>query len=264
MQNLVQEELTVVLVQPDIKWQSPAQNCDMYARLLDEHSASADVIVLPEMFATGFSMDNRQSAQTMDGETIVWMKQQAAQRDAAITGSLAIIENGEYYNRMLWVEPDGKVQHYDKRHLFRMAGEHERYQSGQERVIVSFRGWDILLQVCYDLRFPVYSRNRNDYDLALYVANWPAVRRYPWRTLLAARAIENLCYVAGVNRVGTDANELEYSGDSMLLDFKGEVLCDYMQGKVFCASNTLSKGDLLAFREQFPAYQDADDFSLKL
>ncbi|WP_261844328.1 amidohydrolase [Aliamphritea ceti] len=264
MQNLVQDELTVVLVQPDIKWQSPAQNCEMYVRMLDEHSAKADVIVLPEMFATGFSMDSRKAAQNMDGESIVWMKQQAAQRNAAVCGSLAIIEDGEYYNRMLWVEPDGSVQFYDKRHLFRMAGEHERYQSGEGRVVVNFRGWDILLQVCYDLRFPVYSRNRNDYDLALYVANWPAVRRYPWRTLLAARAIENLCYVVGVNRVGVDANQLEYSGDSMLLDFKGEIMCDEVQGKSFCASKTLLKTDLLAFREQFPAYQDADDFTLTL
>lgn len=264
MQNLNQDDLTVLLVQPDIRWQSPAENCAMYERLLDEHSTQPDVIVLPEMFATGFSMDSRKAAQTMDGESILWMQQQAAQRNAAVTGSLAIIDAGEYYNRMLWVEPDGKVLHYDKRHLFRMAGEHERYQSGNERVIVNFRGWDILLQVCYDLRFPVYSRNRNDYDLAIYVANWPAVRRYPWRTLLAARAIENLCYVAGVNRVGIDANELEYSGDSMLIDFKGEIMCDYMQGKAFCASKTLSKPDLLAFREQFPAYQDADDYTLNL
>lgn len=255
------QDLKLTLIQPDMLWQSPTENRQMYAELMDRYATQTELVVLPEMFSTGFTMDSRTAAEPMGGETCQWLQQQARGRGIAICGSIAITENGEFYNRMIWTYPDGRQIHYDKRHLFRMAGEHERYQSGSERVVVEYKGWQILLQVCYDLRFPVFSRSRNDYDLALYVANWPAARRQPWRKLLQARAIENLCYVAGVNRVGNDANGLDYSGDSMLVDFKGDLLVDHPPGEVFCETFSLSAADLTEFKEKFPAWMDADQFS---
>ena len=254
------QDLKVTLVQPDMLWQSPEQNREMYERLLDEHDSDTDLVLLPEMFSTGFTMDSRTAAEAMGGPTCQWLQQQARQRGVAICGSLAIKKGDQFFNRMLFTFPDGTQRHYDKRHLFRMAGEHERYQPGAERVVVEYKGWRILLQVCYDLRFPVFSRNRNDYDLALYVANWPAVRRQPWRKLLQARAIENLCYIAGVNRVGKDANGHEYSGDSMLVDFLGEPLIDEPAGQSFVKTRALSADDLEQFKERFPAWMDADQF----
>jgi len=256
------QDLTITLIQPDMQWQNPAENRAMYEQLMDQHASGTDLVVLPEMFSTGFTMDSRTAAEPMGGETCQWLQQQAIQRGTAITGSLAIEAGNGYVNRMIFTYPDGTQSFYDKRHLFRMAGEHERYQPGEKRVIVNYKGWRILLQVCYDLRFPVFSRNINDYDLALYPANWPAVRRQPWRTLLQARAIENLCYVAGVNRVGTDANGHEYSGDSMLVDFRGDLLIDREAGVAFCESHTLSAEMLTDFKEKFPAWMDADRFTI--
>ncbi|MDO6562950.1 amidohydrolase [Amphritea sp. 1_MG-2023] len=254
------QDLTITLIQPDMQWQSPPDNRLMYEQLMDQHATHTDLVLLPEMFSTGFTMDSRLAAEPMGGETCQWLQQQAQQRGIAIAGSLAIQAGDSYVNRMIFTFPDGCQTHYDKRHLFRMAGEHERYQPGNERVVVEYRDWRILLQVCYDLRFPVFSRNNNDYDLALYVANWPAPRRQPWRKLLQARAIENLCYVAGVNRVGTDANGHQYSGDSMLVDFKGELLIDRHPNIAFCASHTLSAAALIDFNQKFPAWMDADSF----
>lgn len=259
----MKQDLKITLVQPDLLWQSPQQNREMYQQLLDQQAADTDLVLLPEMFSTGFTMDSRTAAEAMGGPTCQWLQQQAQQRHIAICGSLAITEGEQFYNRMLFTYPDGSQRYYDKRHLFRMAGEHERYQPGSERVVVEYKGWQILLQVCYDLRFPVFSRNRNDYDLALYVANWPAVRRQPWRTLLQARAIENLCYIAGVNRVGTDANGHDYSGDSMLVDFKGDLLIDEAPGQPFVKTYALSADDLQQFKERFPAWMDADQFSCR-
>lgn len=255
------QDLKVTLIQPDMLWQSPAENRQMYEQLMDQNASDTELVVLPEMFSTGFTMDSRTAAEPMGGETCQWLQQQAQSRGIAICGSIAITEEGQFYNRMIWTYPDGSQVHYDKRHLFRMAGEHQRYASGSKRVVVEYNGWNILLQVCYDLRFPVFSRNRNDYDLALYVANWPAARRQPWRKLLQARAIENLCYVVGVNRVGTDANGHDYSGDSMLVDFKGDLLVDHPPGEAFCETSTLSADALADFKEKFPAWMDADDFS---
>lgn len=254
------QDLKITLVQPDMQWQNPAENCAMYERLMDQGAAGTDLVLLPEMFSTGFTMDSRLAAEPMGGETCQWLQQQAMQRGVAIAGSLAIKVDDSYVNRMIFTFPDGEQVYYDKRHLFRMAGEHERYQPGEKRVVVEYRGWRILLQVCYDLRFPVFSRNNNDYDLALYVANWPAPRRQPWRKLLQARAIENLCYVAGVNRVGTDANGHQYSGDSMLVDFKGERLMDHAPDLPFCDTMTLSAEALKSFNQAFPAWMDADSF----
>ena len=256
------QDLKITLIQPDLQWQNPAENRAMYEQLMDRYAIDTELVVLPEMFSTGFTMDSRTAAEPMGGETCQWLQQQAKNRGVAITGSLAIALEEGYVNRMIYTWPDGRQQYYDKRHLFRMAGEHERYQPGHERVIVEYNGWRILLQICYDLRFPVFSRNRNDYDLALYVANWPAPRRQPWRKLLQARAIENLCYVAGVNRVGTDANGHDYSGDSMLVDFKGDLLLDHEAGQAFCETYTLSAAALTDFKEKFPAWMDADQFNI--
>jgi len=195
---------------------------------------TTDLVVLPETFTSGFSNEAIGNAETMDGPTVAWMREQASRLDAAVTGSVQLRTEAGVFNRMLFATPDGNLAHYDKRHLFSFAKENERYAAGHDRVGVEWRGWRILLQVCYDLRFPVFSRNRfdlerpglPDYDLALYVANWPSARSYPWKALLRARAIENLCYVVGVNRVGTDGNGLHYSGDSAAIDFLGHPLSE--------------------------------------
>ncbi|MFB9145669.1 amidohydrolase [Halomonas alkalicola] len=263
-------ELRVTLVQCDLRWEDPEANCRMLEETLgDLGQADTDLIVLPEMFATGFTMNSREMAEPMaESRTVAWLKDQAWQRGCVVTGSVAIVEQGNYFNRLVWARPDGTLATYDKRHLFRMAGEHERYAMGHERVIVELKGFRLLLSVCYDLRFPVWLRQQPapgehfEYDALLCVANWPAPRRHPWRTLLQARAIENLCPVIGVNRVGEDANGLPYAGDSMLIDAKGEALIDEPEGSVFVKTGSLSLDELKDFREKFPAWRDADHFTL--
>ncbi|QEW06770.1 amidohydrolase [Nitrincola iocasae] len=258
--------LRATLVQCDLRWENPVENCDRIDAMLgDTGSDVTDLIVLPEMFATGFTMNSREMAQPFDESDVVkWMSAQAIQRGCVITGSVAVKQNEEYYNRMIWATPDGELKFYDKRHLFRMAGEHQRYAMGQDRVVVELNGFRILLSVCYDLRFPVWLRQQSsseqpfEYDLLVCVANWPAPRAHPWRILLQARAVENLCYVIGVNRVGDDAKGNHYSGDSMLVDFKGEPKCDYPKGEAFIETCQLHKAALNSFRDSFPAWQDAD------
>lgn len=262
--------LRTTLVQCDLRWEAPAANCRMLEELLgDIDGQQTDLIVLPEMFATGFTMNSREMAEPMaESASVAWLQAQARQRGCVITGSVAVVENGDYFNRLIWACPDGTLIHYDKRHLFRMAGEHERYAMGDPRVVVELNGFRLLLSVCYDLRFPVWLRQQPsaeqafEYDALVCVANWPAPRRHPWRTLLQARAIENLCYVIGVNRVGEDAKGLSYSGDSMLVDFKGETLIDEPRDMPFLRSATLSRQALDEFRDKFPAWQDADRFVL--
>lgn len=262
------QPLKVTLVQGATRWHDAPANRDYYGALVREASRS-DLVVLPETFLSGFSNDTRASAEAMDGEGVAWLRALAIEVGAVICGSLAIREHDTVYNRLLWMRPDGSFAQYDKRHLFRMAGEHTRYGGGNQRLIVELKGWRILPQVCYDLRFPVWLRNRAlasagggmDYDLALFVANWPAPRRQPWRTLLRARAIENLSYVIGVNRVGMDGNELPYAGDSAVIDPLGEALIECgAQPQVVTA--TLDPATLLAHRERFPAWMDADAFSI--
>jgi omega-amidase len=260
--------LKVSLVQGATRWHDAPANRDYYGALVRQAKGS-DLIVLPETFLSGFSNDTRASAEAMDGEGVAWLRALAIEVGAVICGSLAIRENDTVYNRLLWAQPDGSYAQYDKRHLFRMAGEHTRYGGGSERLIVELKGWRILPQVCYDLRFPVWLRNRRlatarggmDYDLALFVANWPAPRRQPWRTLLRARAIENLCYVIGVNRVGVDGNELPYAGDSAVIDPAGEPLVE-LGAQEQVVTVALDPVPLLAHRERFPAWMDADAFSL--
>lgn len=263
-------ELKVTLVQCDLRWEDPQANCQMLEEILgDLGSDDTDLIVLPEMFATGFTMNSREMAEPMEtSQSVAWICEQAEQRGCVMTGSIAVQQEGQYYNRMIWAEPGKAPLHYDKRHLFRMAGEHERYGMGQCRVVVELKGFRLLLTVCYDLRFPVWLRQQPteqdhfEYDALLCVANWPAPRRQPWRTLLQARAIENLCYVIGVNRVGQDAKGLEYAGDSMLVDFKGEPVLDRPRNEPFIETVTLDRDALSEFREKFPAWMDGDRFEV--
>jgi omega-amidase len=256
------QDLIVSLVQTPLFWEDPVANRAM----LEEKIAGinkTDVIILPEMFTTSFTNDAAQFAEPMNLNTFKWMKQLSAQTGACIVGSYCVKADGNFYNRLLWMQPDGIFYTYDKRHSFRMSDEHKVYTSGNKQLVVEYKGWKIAPFICYDLRFPVWSRNtENKYDLAIYVANWPSARAHAWQRLLPARAIENIVYVAGVNRIGTDGLQLDYAGDSVLLDFKGVPMIElHSQEKIETA--TLSKQALLDFRESFPAYLDADGFELR-
>lgn len=253
--------LRVSLVQTDLVWEDPAANCAHLEEKVAALAGLTDVIVLPEMFATGFSMSPA-GAEIGRGPALQWMQIQANRLGALIIGSLKVKQQNTFFNRLYAVHPDGTYHAYDKRHLFRMGAEHKFYQSGDKQVIVFYKGWNLALFICYDLRFPVWSRNVGmTYDAAIYVANWPAPRANAWRTLLQARAIENLAYVVGVNRVGTDANNLSYAGDSLIVDFKGGLQLD-LQAEDQILTSELSREDLADFRSKFPAYLDADSFSL--
>ncbi|MEE4146841.1 MAG: amidohydrolase [Halieaceae bacterium] len=253
-------DLSTTLIQCELAWEQPADNRRQIGEIIAGLDGIPDLIVLPEMFTTGFSMNALANAEAPGGATEQWLLELAVRHNCALTGSIAVAAGEGVYNRMLFATPEG-VQYYDKRHLFRMAGEHKRYRAGKGRVIVSWRGWRILLQVCYDLRFPVFSRNREDYDLAIYVANWPAVRREHWRQLLVARAIENLACVVGVNRVGSDAKGLDYSGDSLAIAADGTLLRD-MGNENGAARVLLNGAALQRYREGFPCQLDADSFQL--
>ena len=320
-------EMRITSVQDVLHWEDEQSNVQMFTDLLSHLKGKTDLIVLPEMFNSGFSMRPEQFAQTIDGSTVRWMQQLAQQLDCAIcgslaiqessslatqeisslaiqessslaaqessslaiqessslaiqeggslatqeisslaiqeSGSLAIQEGGGFVNKFIFVHPSGAIDQYNKRHCFRMSGEHEVYTPGVEKLIVDYRGWKILAQVCYDLRFPVFSRNENDYDLALYVANWPQVRRAPWLILLQARAIENLAYVIGVNRIGEDDNGVIYSGDSIVVDYRGDVIFDH-KDTASIHTQVLNLQALNDFRQKFPAWMDADAFSLQV
>ena len=265
MPALSKDVLNISLMQGATRWHDPAGNRDYYGALMAPLKGS-DLILLPETFTSGFSNEAIHNAETMDGPTVAWLRGQARVLDAAVCGSVQLRVEGKVFNRLLFATPDGAVKHYDKRHLFRYAGEHERYAAGAERLIVDWRGWRICPLVCYDLRFPVYSRNahrggRFDYDLLLFVANWPTARREPWRTLLRARAIENLSYCAGLNRVGADGNGLNYSGDSAVVDFLGQPLVE-LGAQEQIVTVALDAAALAAHRERFPAWMDADEFRL--
>jgi predicted amidohydrolase len=255
------QNLNVTLVQCELAWEQPEDNRAQIGEIIAGAGSGTDLVVLPEMFTTGFSMNALANAEEPGGATEQWMIQLARHYDCALTGSIAVRVGQGVYNRMLFATPED-VQYYDKRHLFRMAGEDKRYLPGEERVIVPWRGWRILLQVCYDLRFPVFSRNREDYDLALYVANWPSQRRYHWRQLLIARAIENLACVVGVNRIGSDARGLDYSGDSLAIAGDGTLLLDRLNDHG-ATQVMLDGAALLQYRKGFPCHLDADHFQLE-
>ncbi len=262
-------DLRVSLVQGDTRWHDPVGNRDYYGALVRPLAGSTDLVVLPETFTSGFSNEALAEAEGMDGPTVAWLRALAAECGAVVTGSLQCRVDGRVFNRLLWATPDGALLHYDKRHLFRMADEHQRYAPGTAAITCELHGWRVRPLVCYDLRFPVFIRNRFghevadgfDYDLVLFVANWPAARRHAWSTLLRARAIENLACCVGVNRAGTDGNGIAYSGDSVVLDWLGQPLVECgAQPQVVTV--TLSAEGLAAHRRRFPAQLDADRFVL--
>ena len=256
------ENLRVSLVQTALIWEDPDAN----RKKLEQQLANVnytDLIILPEMFTTGFSMHPEALAETPSGHTLKWMQKMAADKDALLTGSIIVNDQGHYYNRLYAVFPDGSFSFYDKRHLFRMGEENEHYTPGRDKLILEYKSWKIFPLVCYDLRFPVWSRNQqNNYDLLLYVANWPESRNMVWKTLLEARALENQAYVAGVNRVGTDGTGLRYSGDSRMIDAKGIIISNIPAQKEFIETIELSKKTLEDFRQKFPVWMDADRFKI--
>ena len=264
------QDLRVSLVQAATRWHDLPGNHALYGDLVRPLRGHTDLVVLPETFTSGFTNDTLHQAESRDGKTLPWLAVLAAEVQAVVTGSVVMREGDRVFNRLLWMRPDGSHAEYDKRHLFRMAGEHQRYSAGRQRLIVTLAGWRVCPLICYDLRFPVWSRNRFgdngtegfDYDLLLFVANWPSPRREHWRSLLRARAIENLAYVAAVNRIGSDGNGLHYAGDSVVIDPLGaaSLECGDQEQVV---TVRLSAERLQAHRERFPAWMDADEFSLR-
>ena len=285
-------DLKVTLIQSNLHWENVDQNLAMFTDKINAIHEPSDIVVLPEMFNTGFSMDSEKLAEHMNGKTVSWMKLMAKRTDSVIVGSLIIKEDsplsggvrGGFYNRLVWAQPNGDYYTYDKRHLFRMAGEHEHFSAGEERLIVNYKGWRICPLICYDLRFPVWSRNTsfchpelvegqknltnnkqqttNVYDILLYVANWPAARKAPWSKLLEARAIENQCYVVGVNRVGQDGNQINYSGNSAVVNPKGELISTIPENQNIIQTLAISLDELNDFRAKFPVGMDADSFEI--
>lgn len=282
--------LTITTIQTDLKWEDKAANLQHFEARIESLKEPTELVILPEMFSTGFSMQPERLAETMEGPTVRWMADIAARKRIILTGSVIIEENKLYYNRLVWMLPNGQFGYYDKRHRFAYAGEDRHYTAGTKRLVASVKGWRVLLLVCYDLRFPVWSRQTPqeaaadpagktrspdpvertgeastpglEYDLLLYVACWPERRSHAWKTLLQARAIENQCYVAGVNRIGNDGHDIYHSGDSMIIDPLGETL--YHAGaKDETFTTTLQKDELTKVRQRFPFWRDADHFSIE-
>jgi predicted amidohydrolase len=257
--------MKIATLQYNIVWEDTSANLQRLSGLLDQLPSDVDILVLPEMFNTGFSMNVNQIALTAGGEALDWMKKTARERQSVVVGSIPVAVQNDIFNRLYWVQPDGKVMHYDKRHLFRMAEEHHHYTAGEKQVVVEYKEFRFMLQVCYDLRFPVWSRNTPElaYDTIIYVANWPAARSEAWYSLLKARAIENLSYVVGVNRVGEDGNEIPYDGKSAVFDYKGTAIDSHVDGEEGFSIQMLDLEALKAFRRKFPAQMDADHFAIK-
>ncbi len=264
--------LSITTIQTNLSWEDKAANLHALEQKINSIQAPTEIVVLPEMFTTGFSMQPSLFAETMEGETISWMKRVSAQNKIILTGSIIIEEEGKYYNRLIWMLPNGEYGYYDKRHLFAFGQEDKFYTAGNKRLIAQVKGFKINLQVCYDLRFPVWARQSPlssrrgvggevEYDVLIYVANWPEKRSHAWKTLLCARAIENQCYVIGVNRVGTDGNNIYHSGNSLIIDPLGQVLY-HMPDEEDVNTVTLSKDYLIEVREKFPFWKDGDGFSL--
>ncbi len=253
-------ELKVTLIQTNPEWKKKEVNLRRISGLM-ENQPESDVVLLPEMFSTGFSMDVEELAENMSGMTVTWMMERASALQSVVAGSLIAREAGHFYNRLVWARPDGKLQWYDKHHLFTMGEEHHHYSPGKQRVTVEWKGWKIRLLVCYDLRFPVWARNHDDYDLLVYLANWPTARHQVWKSLLKARALENQCYCAGVNRVGIDGKGISHTGDSAVITPRGDTswLGDQETSRTF----TLNLEELKKFRKKFPVLNDRDRFDIE-
>ena len=255
--------MRISILQTDIVWENKQENLRRLHEKLETLRGTTEIVVLPEMFSTGFSMQSKILAEPNSGETITTLKRWTSQLQLAICGSYIATDNGQFYNRAFFLTPKGEEFYYDKRHLFRMGREAEHFSAGDKRLIIPYRGWNIRLLVCYDLRFPVWSRNiNNGYDLLIYVANWPVARRLAWDTLLRARALENQCYVCGVNRTGTDGYHLEYNGGSKVYSAYGEEVASLPDGQEGMATVTLNMASLNQFRDKFPVWKDADEFHL--
>ncbi|EAQ42930.1 amidohydrolase [Polaribacter sp. MED152] len=258
----MKNELHVVGIQADLIWENPAENLKFFEDKIKNLSASTDLVILPEMFTTGFTMQPKNVAESMNGLSITWMKKIANEYDIAITGSLVIEDGNQFYNRLVFIQPSGKIDVYDKRHSFTLAGEHKVYSSGTDRIIIDFKGWKICPLICYDLRFPVWARNTENYDILIYMANWPVTRIKAWRTLLKARAIENMSYTIGVNRTGLDANNYQYSGSSLIVDYLGETLSNLDENEVGIISAVLKKDHQNKVRNKLGFLKDKDSFTI--
>lgn len=256
------DPLRISLVQYDIIWEDPVRNRLKLDSLLEPLIGTTDLILLPEMFTTGFSMRARELAESMEGESVAWMKAQAIRTKSAIAGSLIIEDNNQYFNRFLFVTPTNQLYCYDKRHLFSLGEENKYFDRGDKRVIIKYEGWRIALFVCYDLRFPVWCRSIKEADLMLFTANWPDSRKIVWQTLLRARAIENQLYVAGINRTGKDGADIGYSGESMVINPKGTISCDLKNLPEKVGTCTISIEELNLFRRKFPVAGDEDSFEI--
>ncbi len=264
-------DLKITIIQSNLHWENMDANLKMFSEKISSIKEDTDLIVLPEMFSTGFTMNNKSMAESMKGRTVAWMKRMAKEKKCAITGSVIIEEKKKYYNRLFFMLPDGEYKTYDKRHLFRYAHEQNYYTAGKKKLIVELKNWKICPIICYDLRFPVWIRNKilrqkakgkSEYDILLVVANWPERRNHPWKTLLMARAMENQVYVAGINRVGDDGNNIYHSGDSAVLNFKGEIISTTKPHEESIETIAISKKELDEWRKTFPAWMDADKFKV--
>ncbi len=275
--------MKVTIIQTQLFWEDREKNISHFDGLINSIKEETDLIVLPEMFTTGFTMNPEELAEPADGETLKWMKAKAKAKNAVITGSVSVEDDGKYFNRLFWVEPAGNFSFYNKRHLFRLAKEDEHYAQGNKKIITKIKDWKISPLICYDLRFPVWSRNRWqsavskplagkvqktqkgtwEYDVLLYVANWPEIRIYAWKQLLIARAIENQCYVIGVNRIGKDGNGIDHSGDSMVINPRGEIISNTKSNKESIETIKLDKQYLEDYKKVFPVGLDADDLGME-
>lgn len=257
------QDLTITLIQTELIWEDIPANLAMFDGKIDRISEKTDIIILPEMFTTGFTMNVEKAAESMNGSAVAWLIAKAGQKQTHMMGSVIIKDDNKYFNRLVWAKPDGEILTYDKKHLFRMAGEHKVFSAGNSHLTVEVNGWKLRTFICYDLRFPVWSRNiGNVYDVAIYTANWPARRAHHWKLLLPARAVENQCYVIGVNRMGKDGNNCTYSGDSSIVDPVGNII--HQQADVSCIYTTkLEYEKIKEFRETFAAWRDADSDAVK-
>jgi|TARA_B110000977_G_scaffold199919_1_gene288717 omega-amidase len=259
----MQNELKIMAIQADLAWENPQQNRVFFEEKIKALDADVDLIVLPEMFTTGFTMHPAKVAEKMDGLSVSWMQKIAQEKQTALCGSLVISENGDFYNRLVFVHPSGAIETYNKRHSFTLAGEDKVYTAGTEKINIAYKGWKICPLICYDLRFPVWARNTDNYDLLIFMANWPIARIKAWDTLLKARAIENMSYVIGINRTGTDANNYSYSGNSLVIDYLGEELSSLQKNEIGVIGATLKKDKQDRIRKKLGFLKDMDSFNIE-